>query len=1157
MASAAALTGFELRDGESLRMSGQDVSDFFYQFVVTSSRLQRNVLHGKLTENELVEIFQRRDPAFKSGGFVGLQTMAMGDLRACEFAQGSHLSVLLEAKGFVPSELIMMHQPLPRGLLSVGVVIDDLVMLERVTKELGSRTGTTADGRMEPVKKAYNEVGLPINAAKEFRNSACASFWGVEIDGDAGLMRANSHRVWPLILITLRTCILGLATVGLLESLSGSWISVLMLRRRLLSLMSEIFLATSSGLTAGAVVRLSDSLKDELLTLVLLAPYAVVNFRAKHLCSIRATDSSDWGSAAVSGEVSEEVAREAYRCSLTRSSWSRLLPPFKAWQKARDLLPIHEELPDEKPYSTHPLWEILARGLGYTEEWRLQHDRARHINITELAANLREERRLSVRHSGVRVCYGLDSQVALGSLVKGRSSSPGLNRLLWRSIPVIIGADMYAGYGFFPSAMNRADAPTRGQSVEDPDLALPSWWNSLALGDHGAYDEWLQKSEAAAGVESSFPDFSDLGYREPIRMETGRQEHHRSWLARQGTNKNQESNGGVAADDNKVSVVGALDAEAVAILQSFSSAQVWWPRGSSKQFQSPGALDLFTGRGGVARCLLKLGCPFVVTFEWQRSADEDLLMASNREKILRLIELKAVEVVGSALICASFSRAVTPAVRTKRYLRGVPWMSATMKVKVMAGNSHSDFARLVIDACIRCAVYYWLENPDSSLLWQQKKMIEFSDPSSPKLLRVDYCRFGTPWRKRTRVATSLPSLAGLRFLCTCSTKHVALRGMHPSLKKPWTAVAEPYPKAFARLMAVGISNDVGWHPTRLNVAGCAHVGSLRTGESKNPGPRQQRAPRGFSLEFAPVQFASSILIGEKCWESFMQWVREDIRTADPLTLFLRVPLFMAHAIRRYGDEQFARGGSLMYYRHLVIAGQKKVPSLRQYVHVCWELATRWEAVEPVVHRTPVPKALAHALVALAWSFRWYRWAAVTLICYTGIARIGEVLRCRRSGLLLPRDVLDDESDAAFVLLARSKTSYRSKAVVQHLKIDDRYVITLLDKVYCGYDGATPLYHGSPSVYRHRWNKLMMILNCNGLAVTPGGLRGGGAVSAYREGKSLQEIMWRMRLRSQQTLESYLQEVSALSVLTAVSKEGLHSIRCSASLFWHLVHADGD
>ena len=1159
MASAAALTTFELREHEVLRCSGQDVSDFFSQFLVPAARLRRNVLHGKLSRQELETIFQRQDDAFRDGGFVGLNTMAMGDLRACEFAQGSHLSVLLEAKGFAPHELIMMHQPLPRGLLSIGVVIDDLVLLERVSKNLSATSGTLSDERMGPIKMAYERVGLPINESKEFRNSSCASFWGVEIDGDAGLMRSNSHRVWPLILITLRTCMLGLATIGLLESLSGSWISVLMLRRRLLSLMSEVFSATGCGLEQGAVIRLSDTLKDELLSLVVLAPLAVVNLRARPLGTIRATDSSDWGFAAVSGVISEEVAREAYRCSLSRSSWARLLPPFKAWQKARDLLPIHEELPDEKPYSTHPLWEILARGVTYKEEWRQQHDRQRHINITELAANLREEKRLSVNHSSAKVCYGLDSQVALGSLVKGRSSSAGLNRLLWKSIPTILGADLlYAGYGFFPSPINRADAPTRGQKVPAPDLELPHWWTAVEAGDFADYDAWLQQVEASAGVESSFPDFSDLGYHEPIKMKTGRGERSQQWRDRLKEDHHLARAEAVASHvtDGAESSPVELAPAAVAILESFTSEQVWWPRHSAKKFLKAGALDLFTGRGGVARSLLKMGCPFVVTFEWQRSSREDLLDEENRQKILQLIRLKAFKVVGSALICASFSRAVTPAVRTHRFPRGVPWMSATMKIKVSAGNSHCDYATLVIQACEDGGVFYWLENPDSSWLWQQKSMRRFLPPDSAFTLRVDYCRFGTPWRKRTRVALNLPSLCGLRFLCTCTQRHVALRGMHPSLKKPWTAVAEPCPRAFVKLLASGIANDVSWHSTKLNIAGCAKVGSLRVGESKNPGPRRSRAPRGFSLEFAPVQFASSILIGEKCWQKFMSWVRESITTVDPLALFLRVPLFMAHTIRRYGDDQFSTGGSLMYYRHLVIVCQRKVPSLKQYIHVCWELATRWEAIEPVVHRVPAPKAVVHAMVALAWGFKWFRWAAVTMICFAGIARIGEVLRCRRRDLLLPRDILEEDVGAAFVLLARSKTSYRSKAVVQHLKIDDKYVISILDKVFSGYGKDTPLYHGSPSVYRNRWDKLIRLLGCEGLSLTPGGLRGGGSVAAYREGKALQEIMWRMRVRSQQTLESYLQEVSALSVLSAVDDAALLRIRSCSSIYWHLVHADG-
>ncbi len=42
--------------------------------------------------------------------------------------------------------------------------------------------------------------------------------------------------------------------------------------------------------------------------------------------------------------------------------------------------------------------------------------------------------------------------------------------------------------------------------------------------------------------------------------------------------------------------------------------------------------------------------------------------------------------------------AITPPVRSPRFPRGVPWAPRTMKQKIAEGNSHSDFAVLVINA---------------------------------------------------------------------------------------------------------------------------------------------------------------------------------------------------------------------------------------------------------------------------------------------------------------------------------------------------------------------------------------------------------------------------------------------------------------------------
>ena len=67
-------------------------------------------------------------------------------------------------------------------------------------------------------------------------------------------------------------------------------------------------------------------------------------------------------------------------------------------------------------------------------------------------------------------------------------------------------------------------------------------------------------------------------------------------------------------------------------------------------------------------------------------------------------------------------------------------------------------------------------------------------------------------------------------------------------------------------------------------------------------------------------------------------------------------------------------------------------------------------------------------------------------------------------------------------------------------------------------------------------------------MTPGGLRGGGAVSWYRRGGSISDLVWAMRLKQVATLEAYLQEVAAISLLTELSAESRHSIRAAAALF---------
>ena len=47
------------------------------------------------------------------------------------------------------------------------------------------------------------------------------------------------------------------------------------------------------------------------------------------------------------------------------------------------------------------------------------------------------------------------------------------------------------------------------------------------------------------------------------------------------------------------------------------------------------------------------------------------------------------------------------------------------------------------------AILWFIENPDSSLLWRRDVAIEFTP-----YVRLDFCQYGTSYRKRTRIATN-------------------------------------------------------------------------------------------------------------------------------------------------------------------------------------------------------------------------------------------------------------------------------------------------------------------------------------------------------------------------------------------------------------------
>ena len=176
----------------------------------------------------------------------------------------------------------------------------------------------------------------------------------------------------------------------------------------------------------------------------------------------------------------------------------------------------------------------------------------------------------------------------------------------------------------------------------------------------------------------------------------------------------------------------------------------------------------------------------------------------------------------SASLCLLFSGGYA------RHPRGIPGMRKSMRDKVREGNSHCDWMADVLERCERGGLSFWLENPDTSWWWRQRKFRKYRSFSSVHVFGCCFCRFGT-MGKTTRLATIAVLLAaGWRMMSSCSRPHLLFRGICKHRQLPWTLVAQPYRLWLCMPIALCLCVDAGWAPrNRFNLEKYCKSSSVR------------------------------------------------------------------------------------------------------------------------------------------------------------------------------------------------------------------------------------------------------------------------------------------------------------------------------------------
>ena len=751
LGAVSAVLQIELRPNHQLYMSGTDLRDYYYCFSVSDKRCMRNSLQMPISESFAKEL-QCYDP--KAHGtaplFPCLQTLAMGDNNAVELGQMAHVNLGISARAFSAHELLTSHSRGPRGDISAGVVIDDVLIAEQLEPQAAQGV-TEGEYRLNSLFELYQTEGLNPHPGKTFRKSTKAEVWGAQIDGSRGWCRSSLKRLIPLVDITARTARLRVATVHLLEILAGAGVSILQVRRRMLSLLQHIYSA-QVGRQRSDILRLSLPLIAELWSLVILGPIAVADLRAQTLPKIYLSDASSECVAVVASATSVEFGRELRRHCLARGSWSKLLSPWKSYLREHDDLELCDEIPDGVPLVCHPVWVALAEYLQYKVTLMKKITRRQHINLLELEAVLLLEARLAERGGDLRYLLGSDSQVTLAALLKGRSSSWALNRKLRASLCYHLGGGIYGSYGFVPSLSNVGDDPTRGKPVRAALEPVPEWLDAAIAGSFEKMDKWLaelgydplsvaqlpfdvsqksveamvshiahlrsvQKPERLVAFDRKVAEPSSSGSsQQPLDRiledsvspfcierseEISREPKQEKSLDDEKTDKRgtkiceekptqavvfhtkrrvappAEVSGQVQRGRRQATLTGPsenkrspfLSVEAQKLLAKYPGSQFFLPGGRRGRGvfrpRRRGFLDLYSGAAGIARALSKRYHVWVLCFDFAHCASENLLEEEVQNSVFAMLHALCFLGAGAAPECCTFSRAVTPPIRSR------------------------------------------------------------------------------------------------------------------------------------------------------------------------------------------------------------------------------------------------------------------------------------------------------------------------------------------------------------------------------------------------------------------------------------------------------------------------------------------------------------
>ena len=1002
--------------------------------------------------------------------------MISGDLNAVDFAQDAHGAVLRAAGSYLPAHRVLGGRPLPRGSHLETLCIDDHVGIA-IQPLPARRPLPSMATSFERAGHAYLDVGLSAHPEKAIRHATQATVIGAEILGDDGLIGAERQRRALLAVISLHIAARRRSTGACLRKLVSTWQHALLFRRPVMCVLSALYRALPAVRLGNVVAPLSGAAASELQLLACLAPALVTSVRAPCLDRLVASDASEERLGATFAPISQPLAHELWRqrgrrgCSTVLASRSLLMVQRKAGFE--DPLELVEEVygppGPEKPWretfdflelctgATAPLSKAMAAA-GLTV--------GPHIDITLASAwDIRESRtiewilwmvrrgRIWYFHGGppcttfsIARCPRLRSQQApLGIYPKEKRTAEG-NLLLLRCLTVLW-------------AVQRS-TPWHG-SFEHPASAY-SWHLPL-----------LRSLFAAPHSGTVQLDMCQFGA--PYRKSTRLGRVRASWLEVlgrrcQGGHQHEQLQG------SRTTFAACYPAELCACWAAAAAAAY---REESTLFAELQSADPPEVRPGALERLWMND--LVMHLPWRTQSSTRAARAH-----INVLETRAA-------LQATLEATPLGGVR-------IPLLVDSMVAKgcLAKGRSSSQ----LLNSEMRRHV--------GSLLGRDLYMGLAFCPT--RLNPADHPSRGgrlPPARRRPPPWLSAAAQGNLAPLDEWAAVPLQRRAAGE-----WLRFALLLRPALLRVLGnycyvpPPVRRDPRWPSPFAHLRGGLLILACLLCSARAPRPIAGRVGRPvMDLQRERALTYETLRRRSICLTSFESWL-ERAGGTTLAKLLAAGPRVVARLLGAYGQALFDGGSAVSHFRDTILAVQDADRSLRRQLQPAWDVLLAWQVVTPAVNRCPTPLPVLRAMAALAYFWGWPDVALLLLLMFACMMRPKEALRLTYGGLLLPSQLLAP-GPPAFVLVAEPKMR-RLSARREHVRLDDAGIVRLLEAEAAVHSLDQKLFPGTAAQFRacHDYLVAFFGIACaEGLGLTPGSHRGGGATHLFQVSQSLDLTQW--------------------------------------------------